>query len=266
MKLQDICSALCSGLAMRQVPIGYAIRTPFLNPDGDSIGVYLRRETGNPGLLRLEDDGGTIASLEEDGVSFASEARSDALNSLLQQYDAQLDETALVIHTEYLPENRIPANFAKFMALLLRLQDLRLLSQDRVRELFKDDVRTMLTKHFGGQIEILEDEKPNHLLPDYVADFVLRSPTGETLALFAASSETKALEALLLWQELSRRRLSNVHSMAIFEGAKPQNIKSRTMSRLMNSEVLLGTLDGDPWELARKMAQNLDMTLHNSVN
>jgi Domain of unknown function DUF1828 len=266
MKLQEICRALCAGLAMREVPIGYAIRTPFQKLDGDAIGVYLRREIGSPGLLRLEDDGGTIASLEEDGVSFASETRSDALNVLLHQYNAQFDENTMIIHTDYLPESRIPANFAKFMALLIRLQDLRLLSQDRVRELFKDDVRLMLSKHFGGQIEILEDEKPNHLLPDYVADFVLRSPSGETLALFAASSETKALEALLLWQELARRRLTNVHSMAIFEGAKPQKIKSRTMSRLMNSEVLLGTLEGDPWELARKMAQNLDIKLNNSIN
>jgi Domain of unknown function DUF1828 len=266
MKLQELCSALCSGLAMRPVPIGYAVKTPFKTPDGDSIGVYFRRELGNSTLMRLEDDGGTIASLEEDGVSFASETRSDALNSLLQQYDAHLDETSLVIHTDYIPEHRIPANFAKFMSLMLRLQDLRMLSQDSVREVFKDDVRAMLHKHFRGKIEILENEKPSHLLPDYVADFVLKSPSGDTLALFAASSETKALEALLLWQELARRQMPKVRSMAIFEGPKPQKIKTRTMSRLINSEVVLGSLDGDAWELARKMALNLDITLNNSIN
>jgi Domain of unknown function DUF1828 len=266
MKLKEICTALCSGLAMREVPIGYAIKTPFQTPDGDAIGIYVRREKDNPGWLRLEDDGGTIASLEEDGVSLSVETRSEALGVLLKQYDAHLDDCAAVIHTDYLPEERLPANFAKFMALLLRVQDLRMLSQERVREFFKDDVRALVEKYFSGRVEIFEDEKPNNILPDYVADFVLKAPTGETLALFAASSETKALEALLLWQEVSRRNIPKIHSMAIFEGAKPQRIKSRTMSRLMNSEVLLGTMEGDTWELARKMAQNLEISPSSRLN
>lgn len=266
MKLKELCSALCSGLAMREVPIGYAIKTPFHNQDGDSIGVYIRRQNDNPSMLRLEDDGGTLAALEEYGVSFTNDARLDALSALLKQYDAQLDESDVIIHTEYLLEDRVPAAFTKFMALLLRIQDLQMLSQERVREIFKDDVRALVEKHFKGRVEILEDEKPNEVLTDYVADFVLRAPSGETLAVFAASSELKALEALLLWQEVTRRNVKHVRSMAIFEGAKPQRIKSRTMSRLMNSEVLLGAMEGDTWELARKMAQNLDLSPNGLLN
>ena len=131
MNLNDLCRALCSGLALREVPVGYAIKTPFKQPDGDHIGLYIRRDVIDPSIMRLEDDGGTIAALEEDGVSFGLESRAEALASLLKQYDAHLDETESVIHTDYVEEARLPANFVKFMALLLRLQDLRLLTQDR---------------------------------------------------------------------------------------------------------------------------------------
>lgn len=266
MRLEELCRALCSGLDMRPVPIGYAIKTPFRSQDGDAIGMYLRREPDNPSQLRFEDDGGTLASLEEDGVSLSSDTRSDALADLLTQYGAHYDDESAVIYTDYFSEDRVPANFAKFMALLLRVQDLRMLSHERVREVFKDDVRALLEKHFVDRVEILEDHNPSEVLKDYVADFVLKAPSGGILAVYAASTEIKALEALLLWQELSRRSLSGIQSMAIFEGAKPQRIKNRTMSRLMNSEVMLGAMDGDQWEIARKMAQTLAVPLNGRLN
>jgi hypothetical protein len=146
------------------------------------------------------------------------------------------------------------------MALMLRLQDMRLLAHERVREVFKDDVRALVEKYFKDQVEIFEDENPNELLKDYVADFVLKWKSGETLALFAAASEMKALESLLLWQELRSRKLETIRSMAIFEASKPQRIKSRTMSRLMNSEVVLGTMEGDRWELAQKIGKTIRVT------
>ena len=187
------------------------------------------------------------------------DSRSDALGELLKQYDAHYDEAASVIYTDYVTDSRLPANFVKFMALMLRLQDLRLLAHDRVREVFKDDVRQLVEQYFNGLVNILEDENPSEILKDYVADFVLKAESGETLALFAASSETKALESLLLWQELRSRKLDHVRSMAVFEGPKPQRIKSRTMSRLMNSEVVLGTLEGDRWELAQKIGKTINV-------
>jgi hypothetical protein len=259
MKLNELCEALCSGMALHEVKIGYAIKTPFRLPDGDAVGLYIRRDIDNPKLLRLEDDGATIASLEEAGVSLSLETRADALADLLKQYDAHYDEEHSIIFTDYVDESRLPANFIKFMALMLRVQDLRLMANDRVREAFKDDVRALIGKYFEGRVDIFEDENPNEVLKDYVADFVLKSKNGETLALFAASSETKALESFVLWQELRSRRIDSIRSMALFEGPKPQRIKTRTMSRLLNSEVVLGTMEGDQWELAQKIGKSINV-------
>lgn len=261
MKVEELCKALCSGLALRPVPIGFAVKTPFEAPDGDAIGFYLRRSADTPSHLRFEDDGGTIASLEEDGVSLETESRFEAFKMLLEQYHAHYDEMTYSIYTDYIPEKRIPANFAKFTALLLRLHDLRLYTKDRVEKVFKDDVRVLINEYFENKVEIFEDVTPSEILTDYVADFVLRARTGETLAVYAASTEIKALEALLLWQELGRRDVKSVKSMALFDRASPPFIRKRTLSRLINSEVLLGTMDGTQWEVARKMANSLKVEL-----
>jgi hypothetical protein len=266
MMLEDLCRALCSGLDMRPVPIGYAIKTPFRHEDGDAIAVYLRRNPEDSGSVRFEDDGATIASLEESGVSLSSDTRHEALVSLLKQYDAQYDEQGAIIFSEYVSEDRAPANFAKFLALMLRVQDLRLFTHERVRRAFRDDVRKLLDEHFHGRVAIEEDENPSEVLKDYVADFVLRPPKGDTIAVFAASTELKSLEALLLWQEISRRNISHIKSMAILEGAKPQIIKNRTLNRLFNSGVMIGSMDGDKWELAKKMAQTMSVQIEERPN
>lgn len=258
MKVKDLCNAFCTGLAMREVPIGYAIKTPFVGPDGDALALYLRRQAGSS-LVRFEDDGSTIAALSEDGVSLESEARANALAELLKQYGAFYDESGAVIHTDYFEGNRAPAAFTKFMALLLRVQDLRMLTRDRVRESFKDDVRKFVEENFQGRVVISEDVNPNEVLKDYVADFVLTAANGTTLAVYATSTENKALEALLLWQELARQNISDIQSMALLEQAKPPAIKERTISRLMNSQVLLGAFDGAPIDLAKKMSVSLGL-------
>lgn len=262
MKLNDLCKALCSGLSMREVPIGHVIKTPFVGPDGDSISLYLRRSLETPKQVRFEDDGGTIAWLESEGVSLDTETRAQVLAELLRQYDAFYDEADAILHTDYFDESRAPANLAKFMALMLRVQDLRFLSRERVRESFKDDVRKFVETHFHGRVRIDEDENPNEVLKDYVADFVLRADSGATLAIYATSTENKALEALLLWQELARQGIDTVRSMALLETAKPPAIKARTMSRIMNSDVMLGSMDGVESELAKKMSLSLGIPYH----
>jgi len=261
MKVEELCKAFCSGLAMRAVPIGFAVKTPFESPDGDAIGFYLRRSSEMPSHLRFEDDGGTIASLEEEGVSVEVESKYEAFKSLLEQYHAYYDETTYSIYTDYIPEKRIPANFAKFTALLLRLYDLRLYTRDRIERVFKDDVRSLVNEYFEDKVTISEDAPPSEVLTDYVADFVLKARTGETLAVYAASTEIKALESLLLWQELGRQKLYSIKSMAVFEKATPPLIRKRTLARLINSEVMLGTMDGARWEIARKMANSLNVEL-----
>lgn len=259
MKVHELCRALCSGLALHEVPIGYAVKTPFLAPDGDALSFYIRRSPSQAQLLRFEDDGGTIASLEEDGVSLETESRFEAFQAILKQYSANYSEQDHLIHTDYFSEDRIAANFAKFVALMLRVQDLRLFTADRVREIFKDDVRALLQEYFTDKVEILENNAPAPALSDYVADFVLRTQNGKSLAVHAVSTELKALEALLLWQELGRTRAKNINNMAVLSSTSPHEVRRRTLSRLINSGVLLAAMDGTRWDVANKIAGVLEI-------
>ena len=139
--LKDICSTFCDGLALREVPMGLPIRTPFRNSDGDAVGLYVRRSAQYPGMLRLEDDGATIASLQEEGFGLDNEQRFQEFQQLLEEHGALFDETEDLIYTEYVDESRISAHFLRFMSLLIRISDLRLLSRERVRDTFKSDLQ-----------------------------------------------------------------------------------------------------------------------------
>lgn len=106
--------------------MGYAIKTPFRSPDGDAVALYVRRSKEAPGQVRLEDDGYTIAALQEEGVGLDNEQRLAEFRALLVEHGALYDEDEELIHTEYMDEEKAPAYFLKFMSLMLRISDLRL--------------------------------------------------------------------------------------------------------------------------------------------
>lgn len=252
--LKDVCGTFCDGLAMREVPMGFAIRTPFRNSDGDAVALYARRDNDIAGRYRFEDDGATIADLQEEGFSLDNEARSSEFHRLLSEYGCHYDEGEILIHTDYLTEEQLPAYFLKFMALMVRLGDLRMLSRTVVRDTFKADLQEFVEATFEGMATVERDASPIASLSDYVADVVVRGPDA-TLAIYAGTTEVKALEAFVLWQELERQGLSGIIPMVVFESAKPATIKARTMARLMNSNVSLGSLAGSQWDVGQKMKQ-----------
>lgn len=121
MKKDDICAAFCEPMDLCEVPIGYAIKTPFRRPDGDSVAVYLRRNPQNQYEYRVEDDGETIAFLEANGADLDSDTRFEALVSMLKEYDGFYSETESLIHTRFVPELSVPSLAVSFVALILRV-------------------------------------------------------------------------------------------------------------------------------------------------
>lgn len=259
MRLKAFCEAFCAGMALTEVPIGYAVRTPFKMSDGDSIGMYLRRLEGQSGLYRIEDDGLTAASLEEAGIDLDNDARFQELQKLLVEYDCQYDDENFLFFTEYVEEDRVPAVFFKFCSLLLRVQDLVLLTTERVRRTFLSDLQELVEKHFSLVTDIQFGTPVDNALKDYVADIVMRRPDGDSLALFACTSEVKALEALLLSTKLREENRHGIKSMLVVESAKPKQIKERTFSRVINSDVLLASMDGTEWAITAKIAESLSL-------
>ena len=257
MNADDICKAFCRPIALYSVPIGYALRTPFRATDGDPITVYIRRdETTLEERFRLEDDGQTIGFLETSGVDFDTDSRLSALADLLREYDAHYDEADVLIHTQYIPADEIPEASVRFTALMVRINDLLLLSPGRVRRTFRDDLIELVKQQFGEKaIQLNAPLTP--AMRDYIIDIIVRAPDGRALAIYAATSETKALEALLFSRECRDQRITTVRLMLILENPKPRDIRNRTLTRVMNSDILLASMEGEDIAIKQKMQETL---------
>jgi hypothetical protein len=257
MNADDICKAFCGPVALHSVPVGYALRTPFRDTDGDPITIYIRRDEASlEDRFRLEDDGQTIGFLETSGVDFDTDSRFSVLAEMLREHDAYYDEEDVIIHTQYLPLHEVPNACVQFTGLLLRLNDLLLLSPGRVTRTFREDL-IALVKHQFGEAAVELNRPLNNAMKDYVVDIIVRSDDGRALAIYAATSETKALEALLFARECRDQKISTVRAMLILENAKPRNIYIRTLSRVMNSDLLLASMDGEEIAIRRKMQESL---------
>jgi uncharacterized protein DUF1828 len=255
MTADDFCRAFCDLMALNEVPIGYVLRTPFRRPDGDPIAIYLRRS--EQGTYRLEDDGQTIALLADGGVDFDSETRYEVFTDLLKEHDARWDENESLIHTDYLSEQDVPFAAVSFSALLLRVIDMTFLASHRVRSTFKDDLIALVERQFGAAVRIELDSALQNSMRDYPVDIIVRSNDGRALAIFAATSELKALEAILFWREYRDQKIETVRAMLVMESGRPRDIKTRTLTRVMNSGLLLAAMDGDEVQIGRKMQENL---------
>jgi hypothetical protein len=255
MKVQEFCKAFCADMAVTPVPIGYAIKTPFRWSDGDPVAVYIRRSSN--GMMRLEDDGMTIQYLQEEGVDFRQETKLEALSEIISSADLTYSAEDSLIFSEYVQEDKIGFHFLRFLSAINRIQDLKLLIRGRIVRYFQDEVRAFLDESLAHPIAIKENEAPSTELRDYIADFVLTGPNGDKLAVFAANTDVKALESLVLWQEVRQRRESKIKCVTIFETAHPQSVKRRTYSRVLNSQIIVGTLDGPRGDLAQKIISEL---------
>ena len=240
---------------MTPVPIGFAVRTPHLKSDGDFSGFYLRRNPEQPDEYRIEDDGCTIADLETQGFDLDKETRFEAFTELLKEHHVYFDDANAILATEYMREDRLAPAAISFSYFMARVQDLTLLVGSRVQRSFKEDLAELIEEQFGKVAKIERNAPVDQEHRDYIVDFVIRSPDGRVLAVFAGSSELKALESLLFWEQYKAQE--NVRPMMVLEEAKPVAIKERTLSRVMNSGLVLATLDGGLVNVGDKLRRTL---------
>lgn len=254
---EALCEAFCAEVAVTPVPVGYAVRTPHRQPDGDFASFYLRKSADDAAQFRIEDDGCTVAHLEAAGFDLDRDSRFEAFTELLAEHGAYYDDKEVLLTTRYMGMAELPSAAISFSYLMARVKDLELLVGSRVYRSFKEDLADLIEQQFG-QIATIERNSPldaEHA--DYIVDFVIRAQAGQVLAVFAGSSELKALESLLFWEQYKDRHDSNFHSMIVLEEAKPSAIKERTLSRVMNSGLTLATLDGGLLNVGEKMTRTL---------
>jgi hypothetical protein len=225
-----LCHAFCAALNVRAVPAGYAVETPYVNADGDPLLLYYIRGA-TAAQWRIEDDGTQVPFLEANGVDISGRARGEALEFLLREYGAYFDPEARVIHTTFLPETELGEASIKFVALLLRLQDLALLSPQIVRSTFREDVIAAIKDTFSNTAVIEEHVPVSDELSAYHADCVIY-PQDKTdippLVIYLGISEERALQALVLKMELEKYRSKKNRVVLILEKAKDNPLREST--------------------------------------
>jgi hypothetical protein len=231
-KKEMLCEAFCQDLDVASVPVGLVVRTGFMARDGDAIGFYLTRHPQLPGQWRVEDSGLVIPMLEAAGVNLESGARAQAFHRLLDEYSASFDADALELHSEYVAEQDLPAEALRFVALLLRVQDLELLSTESVASTFRDDVVAALDRHIAKHASIAYKVAPHESLREYEVDALI-SYEGNALALYLGTSDERVNEAVILRMEISQRK-SEIKVALMLEREKPSQINNRSLRRAMN--------------------------------
>ena len=97
---EQICHALCDGISVRKVPVGYAIKSPIDWFLGEPMTFFVREEMGR---ARLEDSGTLYADLQAMGVDFSSSSRRLALDALLEEHNTLFHESEYLFASSWRP-------------------------------------------------------------------------------------------------------------------------------------------------------------------
>lgn len=257
MNKQLICEAFCEALDIRPVPVGFAVKTPYIDSDGDPLLLYfVRDELRN--RWKIEDDGTRVPWLEACGVDISGKARGDAFSTLLNEYDAFFDQDTKTIYTAPLNDSELGAAAIKFSALLLRLQDMALLSPQIVRSTFRDDAIASIHASFAGVARVEEYASIGTGFIGHEADVVISAKDAPPLAVYLATSEERTLQALVIKMEAEKYRHVPATIVLLVERAKANPVKETTYSLAMSRlDAVLSYREAtdDTMQRLRKLAQ-----------
>jgi hypothetical protein len=193
----ELCKAFCDQIQVRKVPAGLAVATGFDGHQGDPIGFYIVGPDSS-GNYRIQDDGLTVFNLEAAGADIELPSRAEAFHQLLHEYGFLYDDTEHTLVSRAVSGQNVASSALRFVALLLRLQDILLMVQERAENTFKEEVSRKLRESIGTRAEILMNEPVHPKLHDYPADMVLKAAGRDPVAVFFGTSDQHLLEAIVL--------------------------------------------------------------------
>ena len=132
---------LREGFETRASEGGCIVSTPFLDRHNDAIELFVEQRDNQ---LWLTDDGYTIADLRSSGMEFTTPKRRSMLEAALNGFGVRLDGEELCV-----PASR--QDFAqkkhRLIQTVLAVNDMFVMAEPRVLQLFKEDVAAFLEEH-----------------------------------------------------------------------------------------------------------------------
>lgn len=236
-----LCQAFCDELAVRRVPAGLAVSTPFTLSSGEPLGFYVVGPDA-AGRYRIEDDGTTMPLIEAAGVDLDTQTRQDAVGDLFEEYGATHDQESGELSTLPVAYDQVPRRSLQFVALLLRLQDLLLLKPERVASTFREDAIRSIRSAIGDRATVTENESPASGI-EFPADLLIKASNRAPVAVYLAMSEQRVLEAVVAQMAVTYEAKSDCSIIALLE--KDSSITRRMRQRAANRLTAMPIYAGD---------------------
>ena len=262
MDIKDsLCDAFCGMLSVTKVPAGFAVGTGHEGMNGDHIGFYVLGPN-DLGKFHIQDDGLSIATLEAEGVDLTNKTRNAIFAELREQYSIQYDKESGELKSADIEPDRIGAESLKFMAFMLRVQDLLLTTHERIASTFRAEAEKIIRDIAGDRATIVENYVLSPLVADVAAELAIIVPNRPPVAVFFGLDDKHLMEALLLQSYAANKRIEcSVIALLETEGS----VTSKMRQRANNHLEAVPTFRGD--ELAAcarivRQAIGFDPTLH----
>lgn len=247
-----LCETLCTNAEVIESQEGvWRVRTPFVFPDGDGYGLYVRQLPS--GGVRLSDMGATLMHLSYEGDlhRLREGTRARLLEQILADASVDEDDGEFFVET---PLDDLGAGVFRLGQALTRIHDLSFLNRVRTENTFYDDLREML--HSIVEPQNIHEEYVVPDVPragDYPVDYHV-SGGAMPLYLFGVPNRDKAQLATIVIQHLLSAG-AQFNSMVVFQNMG--ELPRRTVSRLTNAaNDQIDSLDAEP-DLRRKLLQRV---------
>ena len=166
---------------------GFGVSTPFEDRDGDILGYHVLGPYERD-KYKIVDNALTVALFESEGAALDSETRLSAFNEIVGGYSALYDEVEGEIRIADVSQKDLGAKSLDFMEMLLRLQDIYLLTQERTRNTFIEDVDNRLSSLSIDGLPVKAGQPVSTQLTDVVPDYILtKDGLDKPVALFVVN-------------------------------------------------------------------------------
>lgn len=258
---EDLCKAFCGTLAVHRVPAGYAVGTGHQGMGGDLIGFYVVGPDENS-RYRIQDDGLSIAAIEATGTDLSNKSRQALFSELREQYSVEFDKDSGEMKSPAIVAAQVGAESMRFMAFMLRVQDLILTSTERTVNTFREEAAKIIRDIAGDRAEIFENYVVNQAIEDVPADIGIVVEGQPPVAVFFGLSEVRVMEALLL-QSYSENAKIDCAVIALLENES--SISQKLRNRANNHLEAVPIFRGDELAACKRIvreALGFDPTVH----
>ena len=218
---RDFKRKVCDELSIQSEGIDrYIVSTPLTFEDGDKLPIVLKKENDD---WVLSDEGHTFMQLtyDLDDSDLQQGTRGEIIDRALSAFRLKNRQGELILPIE---EGRYGDSLYNFIQALLKIDDVRYLSRERVRSTFFEDFKRFVDRAIPEKRRSYKWHDP-HKDPqaNYEVDYRLNG-TEKPLFVFALDSDSKVRDATISLHTFERWGLE-FDSLGVFEDQETVNRK-----------------------------------------